>query len=340
MLRTIQRLALVAIWLTSISNCFAQAPSQVHPAANQSAQFDEEHIVDVSKLKEKMLESTKPLQERIEKSQLQQKFDKVFEVLKEEEVDSKKLKSSLEDLEQGIDAFRSDWDSTIDPLWKAQTTVGETIAKVRTLLAASQISPKDIKNRSELVPYESRLKALAKEITDEPDPQRKERLKLLFQNLYNLKQIKSVKINLSPASQVLLSRMVDALERLELQFTRIIFTAEEAFAVLGNQQQFLKDYIQVVRGLIDIEDLAGWLAGGGTSESIATVEGLLKQFQDLNSTVGNFETAMNEYSEKLLENIEEHSQKIETNLQGISPVSTTSNAELDKLISRYAEKED
>ena len=271
MLRIIPRLALVAIWLTSISNCFAQTPSQVQPPANQSAQFDEEHIVDVSKLKEKMLESTKPLQERVEKSQLQQKFDAVFEVLKEEEVDSKKLKSSLEDLEQGIDAFRSDWDSTIDPLWKAQTTVGETIAKVRTLLAASQISPRDIKNRSELAPYESRLKALAKEITDEPDPQRKERLKLLFQNLYNLKQIKSVKVNLSPASQVLLSRMVDALERLELQFTRIIFTAEEAFAVLGNQQQFLKDYIQVVRGLIDIEDLAGWLAGGCTSESIATV---------------------------------------------------------------------
>lgn len=325
----------IPILLFLVANCFAE--TQGIP---QAAQFDEEHIVDVSKLKEKMLESAKPLQEKIEKNQLQEKFDAVFKVLEEKEVDNTKLKAALEDLEQGIDSFRSDWDNTVEPLWKAQATVAQTIDKVRSILASSQASPAELKHDKELEPYESRLKTLAKEIIDEPDPQRKERLKLLFQNLYNLKRIKSIKVNLKPATQLLLSRMIEGLDRLELQFTRIIFSAEESFAILGNQQNFLKDYIQVVKGLIELEDLAGWLAGSGTSGGAGTVEGLLQQFQGLNESVSQLESQLNEHSENLIEKIEKHSEQIETNLQGVSPVSATTATDIDNLINQYAGKED
>ena len=305
-----------------------------------AAQYDEEHIVDVSKLKNTTIESLRSIEERLEKVNLKDKFDAVFEVLEADEIDNIKLKKSLEGLEQGVEEFRSDWDSTIEPLWKGHEMVGDTIMKVRTILAASEGSESfDIDKRKEIESYDKKLKNLSHEIMNEPDPKRQHRLKLLFKNLYNLRQIKKAKVNLSPASQIVLSRMIEALEHLELQFTRIIFTAEEAYAVLGNQQEFLQDYIQVVKGLVDIEDLAEWFAAGGTEESIATVEGLIDQFKGLNTSIIDFENAMTTYSGKMVENIEKHSQKIEENLKSVEGANLI-DEELNVLIKEYAGREE
>ena len=316
------------------------APAFSVETAEPVAQYDEEHIVDVSKLKDNTIESLRSIEERLEKVQLKQKFEDVFRVLEAKEIDNYELKDALENLERGVDAFREDWDSTIDPLWKGQEMAGETISKVRAILAASENAGQvSLKDKKELAAYESRLEALSQEIMNEPDPKRKIRLKLLFKNLYNLKQIKTTKVNLSPASKLVLSRMIDALEHLELQFTRIIFTAEESYAVLGNQQQFLKDYIQVVKGLVDIEDLAAWFAEGGTEESVATVEGLIEQFQGLNTSIVDFEKAMSTYSGKMIESIESHSQKIEANLKSVEEQYLI-DRELDGLIEEYAKREE
>ena len=317
---------------------FAQAVSA--PVAQpQEAQYDEEHIVDVSKLKDSTIESLRSIEKRLEEVQLKGKFDEVFNVLEQEEIDNYELKRVLENLERGVGEFRSDWDSTIDPLWKGHAMVGDTIAKVRSILASSEeTSDEDSKESKDIRLYEERLRNLSQEILNEPDPKRKLRLKLLFKNLYNLKQIKASKINLSPASKLVLSRMIDALEHLELQFTRIIFTAEESYAVLGNQQQFLTDYIQVVKGLVDIEDLAEWFAKGGTDESIATVEGLITQFEGLNDSITDFEDAMGKYSGKMIGNIEEHSQQIAENLKFMEAENHI-DRELDGLIEEYAGKE-
>jgi len=304
------------------------------------AQYDEERIVDVSKLKDTTIESLRSIEERLEEVNLKEKFDNVFRVIDQEEIDNYELKNTLEELEMGVDAFRADWDSTIEPLWKGHEMVGDTISKVRTILAVSQDRENvDLRQKKEIGAYETRLRYLSQEIKNEPDPKRKLRLKLLFKNLYNLKKIKSAKANLSPASQLVLSRMIDALEHLELQFTRIIFTAEEAYAVLGNQQQFLKDYIQVVKGLVDIEDLAAWFASSGTEESIATVEGLIEQFQGLNSSILEFDEAMAAYSGKMIESIEDHSQRIEENLKTVEAEQLIGQ-ELDGLIDEYAEREE
>jgi len=320
-------LAVACLVLSQVFLVFADIPK-----------YDEEHIVDVSKLKQQMAESTAMLKEKLVGSQLNVKFKKVFTVLEKEKVDNVALKASLENLEKGVADFRADWNNMTEPLWKGQDAVGETISKVRTLLASSQAVSVMAKDNPELAVYENRLKKLAREISDEPDSRRKEKLKLLFKNIHNLKQIKGTKTNLSPTSQLLLSRIVQALGQLELQFTRIIFTAEEAYAVLGNQQQFLQDYIQVVKGLIDIEELAGWLSEEG-SGGLASVEGLLGQFQSLNKEVGEFEEAMNAYSEKLVDNIEEHSENLELKMDEIS-TSGNVDAELEKLIGEYAGKEE
>lgn len=332
---SIKRYLKVLLVVTSI--CLFLAPLTFATFA-AVPQYDEEHIVDVSKLKAEMVESTKPLKEKLQGTQLQQRFEAVFALLEQEELDNRDLKLALEELEQGIDNFRSDWNNIVEPLWDGQKTVGEVISKVRSLLASSQLGDAGKVSDSEIAPYENRLKKIAKDIASEPDPKRKERLELMFKNVYNLKRIKSVKMNLSPAQQVLLSRMLDALDRLELQFTRIIFTTEESYAILGNQQEFLKDYIQIVKGLIDIEDLAGWLAGGG-SEGITSVEGLLQQFEGLNESISGFEVTMNKYSEQLIDSIEEHSQKIDSEYS--SPVTSgLSDSEMDKLIQEYAGRED
>ena len=320
------------------ANAIAQTPVAPVPQA-QEAQYDEEHIVDVSKLKDTTLESLRTIEERLDKVQLKARFDKVFEVLDQKEVDNRELKKALESLETGLDAFRDDWDSTIEPLWKGQEMVGDTIAKVRSVLASSEEAADiDSKQSKELRIYEERLVALSQEIVNEPDPKRKTRLKLLFKNLYNLKQIKKARVNLSPASQIVLSRMIGALEHLELQFTRIIFTAEESYAILGNQQQFLKDYIQIVKGLVDIEDLAEWFAKSGADESMTTVEGLITQFEGLNESITEFDKAMGQYSGNMISSIEEHSRKIEENLKTAESANLVSR-ELDGLIEEYSNKE-
>jgi len=336
---------ILAVWASALlapqpagAEVGAQGAAAVTPAPKSTARFDEEHIVDVSRLKEKLAESTEPLKERIEKSQLQQKFDGVFKVLEQKEVDNKKLKSSLAELEQGIGSFRSNWEGIANPLWKGQVVVGETISKIRTLVAASCASQTDAKSAKELAVYDAELSRLAKGLSAETDPRRKERMKLLFQNLYNLRQIKSVKVNLAPASQLLMARMIGALERLELQFTRIIFASEEAYAVLGNQQRFVGEYIQVLNGLMDIEDLSAWLAGSGAADGVAAVEGLLGHLKELGTSVSGFESAMNDYSQQLLENIEDHTRQIEAKMDSVAPQSTSSGADLDKLIKEYAKK--
>jgi len=319
---------------------FAQQPAAIAPVAPlEEAQYDEEHIVDVSKLKDTTIESLRTIEERLEKVQLKGKFDDVFKVLEKEEIDNYELKAALENLERGVDEFRDDWDTTIEPLWKGHAMVGDTISKVRSILAASQEEGEATSKQSkDLRLYEERLKMLSQEIINEPDPKRKLRLKLLFKNLYNIKQIRTSRVSLSPASQLVLSRMIDALEHLELQFTRIIFTAEESYAVLGNQQQFLKDYIQVVKGLVDIEDLASWFAKGGTEESVATVEGLITQFEGLNDSITDFEDAMGKYSGKMIGSIEDHSKKIEQNLKFMESEKYV-DRELDSIIEEYAGKE-
>jgi len=319
---------------------FAQQPVATAPVTPlEEAQYDEEHIVDVRKLKDSTIESLRTIEERLEKVQLKGRFEEVFRVLEQDEIDNAELKTALENLETGVDEFRDDWDTTIEPLWKGHEMVGDTISKVRSILAASQEDGEvHSKQQKDLRLYEERLKVLSQEIISEPDPKRKLRLKLLFKNLYNLKQIKKSRVNLSPASQLVLSKMIDALEHLEIQFTRIIFTAEESYAVLGNQQQFLNDYIQVVKGLVDIEDLASWFAKGGTEESIATVEGLITQFEGLNVSITDFEDAMGKYSGKMIGSIEEHSQRIENNLKSME-AKTYIDRELDNIIDEYAGKE-
>jgi len=308
------------------------------PAGSGASKYDKEHIVDVNKLKESTVESLKSLEERLGRVNLNEKFDNVFKALEDDPVDNRKLKTALERLEKAIDDFRSDWDSTIEPLWRGQMLVGDTISKVRSILAKSNTDKaKDPHMQKEMEKYDAKLRELSIEIKNEPDPKRKERMKLLFRNLYNLKKIKTMKVNLNPASEIVLARMIETLEKLELQFTRVIFTAEESYAVLGNQQQFLHDYIQIVKGLIDVEDLAEWFASGNTDESLAMTEGILQQFEMLNGGITDFEDALNSYSGNMIESIEKHSDAIKQRLddRGKSG-SSQADKEIDSIIEEYS----
>ena len=308
----------------------------VRQSAAEEPRFDEEHVVDVSQLRVQMEQSTEPLMEKLATSDMNAHFQRVFDVLNQDKVDNDQLKKALEDLENGIAAFRSDWDKIIDPLWDGQEMVQDVLFQIRGMLSESA-GVVSVEQKEMMKPFEKRLTQLAKEIERERDPRRRNRLKVTFQNVLNLKRIKSAKVNISPAQQLVLIRMVNALETLEMQFTRVIFMTEETYATLGNQQQFLTDYIQVVRGLLDIEDLAEWLSGTGGFDGTA-IDGLVQQFQGLNESIGSFQQAMGDYSETLIDNIEDHSQDIEAQYAPDAGGDVV-GPDIEQLIKTYANQE-
>lgn len=305
------------------------------PAATlaSSPRFDEEHIIDVESLREEVTEALNPLRTKVRETQLEEKFKKVFLVLEREEICNEVLKAALQDLEKGIYCFRSEWDRIVNPLWDGQAKIGEVISRVRSLLASSQEPGEEIDEEAQI--YEDRLQKIAREIVEEPCPKRRERLTLMFRNVYNLRRIGQVRINLTPAKQVLLSRILDALAGLELQLAQVTFSAEESFAVLGQQQRFLKDYIGILTGLIEIDELTTWLVGDG--EGIATVEGLMEDFQGLEEAIVGLQQAMDIHTERLIINIEEKSARMTERLPG--PV-LESDLKIEQLIRKYAGKEE
>ncbi|MCD5401820.1 hypothetical protein LR013_04435 [candidate division NPL-UPA2 bacterium] len=298
-----------------------------------SPRFDKEYIIDVESLREEVAEALNPLRTKVRETQLQERFEEVFLVLEREEVSNQDLKTALQDLEKGIYHFRSEWDQIVNPLWEGQATIGEIISRVRSLLASSQEPGEEI-DEEEVQLYEDRLQKIAREILEEPCPKRRERLTLMFRNVYNLRRFGQIEINLTPAKQVLLSRILDALAGLELQLTRVTFSAEEAFAVLGQQQRFLENYIGILTGLIKIDELTAWLVGDG--EGIATVEGLMGDFQELEEAIVDLQQVMDIHAERLIINIEEKSARMAERLPG--PV-LENDLKMEQLIQKYAGKE-
>ena len=151
-----------------------------------SATTDRERIIDVEKLTASLNAATSPISKRIKQSKLSKKFDRVNILLLDEEIDKELLLEALDSLKEEMVAFTQNWSELTDPLWQGQEAIGQTIDKVRGMLARSATGEPTEKVKALLMNYDTRLANLATSLKKEKNEERKGRLKLVFANRVNV----------------------------------------------------------------------------------------------------------------------------------------------------------
>ncbi|MEL6330106.1 MAG: hypothetical protein AAFR38_10620 [Planctomycetota bacterium] len=251
-------------------------------AASQPVQ-DRERLIDVAALEEAMTNATTPLAERVEASRLREAFAGVNELLTADTVDKSQLTSALRTLRDEIETFTDDWDLSIAaPMWEAQNQIGQTVARVRGLLARGDGSAPDEKTRRMLDGYDQRLEQLALSIESETDELRRDRLKLIFANTRSLRDVveSTSGFNLGSAREALYVKTIRALAALEAQLTNSIFEIERVRLVLAAEGEFIAEYVDLLEGLIEAETLARMLSSAGEGGA-AGIDSVINQMNEL-----------------------------------------------------------
>lgn len=258
---------------------------------------DRERIINVDELREAMTKAAEPMARRIRSTTLDERFLSVAEALAQDDVDEERLLEALALLKQEISTFTQGWSELEDPLWKGQEQIGKTIDRVRMMLARGAGKQPSAESEALLANYDRRLSHLAREIRAESDPLRQQRLKSLFSNTLALRKLVEVysRIDLRPASQVMLAQLVRALMRLEDQLTAATFQIERARIVLDQTGEFVGAYIAILEDLVEAEALAHMLAdmqstGLGIGAVVTNLAGLSKDVDQFTVLMESFMT--------------------------------------------------
>ena len=292
MKKQVTQIAVVSLILTA-SVCWAAEGTK-----------DREKIIDVSALTQAMQQATGPFTERLKSSQLDERFSAVATILKQGEFDKKELVGALKALDYELNDFTRDWEQATKPLWDGQAAIGSTIDKVRTVLANGRGGALGEETKVRLQSYDKQLKVMAQTIEAEKDPDRKERLKMAFKNVLALRGLteRCGSINLGPANEALQVKIVRALSSLQDQLTIATFEVEKARVVLVSVREFVSDYVDVLEGMVEAEELAKTLAGmKGTGQDIS---GMVTGVGDLTKKAEELASMLNGFAETLADSIE------------------------------------
>ena len=292
MKKSIIKLAIVSLALTA-SVCWAAEGTK-----------DREKIIDVSALTQAMQKATGPFSERLRSSQLDKRFSGVMEILKQGEFDKEELVGALKALDDELDYFTKDWEQAVKPLWDGQEAISQTIDKVRTVLANGKAGAMGENVKARIQKYDKRLQVLAQTIEAEKDPERKERLKMIFKNVLALRGLteRFGRVNLGPANEALQVKIVRALSSLQDQLTIATFEVEKSRVVLVSMREFVSDYVDVLEGMVEAEELAKTLAGmKGAGQDIS---GMVTGVGDLTKKAEELAGMLNGFAESLADSIE------------------------------------
>lgn len=272
---------------------------------------DVERIIDVERLRQSIEEATRPIGERLTQTRLTERFERVNELLEEEEVDKSRLMDALRELQQEMDAFTANWESGVaEPLWDGQSAVAETADRVRLLLARGQAAEPREQTAELLDNYDLRLESLANAIKAERDELRRQRLKSMFENVLALRRLveQSDRIDLEPATEQVHARIVHALASLENQLTATVFQMERVRIILASQSEFVGQYTEILAGLIEAEGVARMLAEMGNAGT--GVGALALDVDQLTAQIEQFSSMADGLAGKLAESIEVETERI------------------------------
>lgn len=319
--------------LTALLFSAPVASAQESGAGRSRQTTDNERIIDVSQLSEAMQRATEPIGQRLQTSNLKERFEAVNDLLQQSKIDKRKLIDALQGLRGEIGAFTDDWDQVAAPLWDGQDAIGKTIDRVRSLLGQGEIGQASEKTEALLRNYDKRLSSLAKAIEREGDEARRERLKVVFANVLGLRDLteKAGSINLGPAREAVYAKIVRALQGVEVQLTGTAFALEKARIVLVSQGEFVDAYTDIMTGLIDAEDLVAML--NGMKGSGFDFAGLVQGLGDLAEQGDQFALLMDGFAGRLAETIEGETARLAENLEADA---LSAGLDVDEAIKQYA----
>ncbi len=309
-------------------------PAALAQPTDGSAVRDRERIIDVTALQQAMQNATKPVTDRMASSNLKSRFERVREILSEDDVNKEELVDALRALHADMTGFTEDFDECVRPLWEGQEAIAKTIDRVRTLMAEGASGGSSEKTQTLLTNYDARLRDLAQQVEAEKDPARRQRLKLVFSNVLALKKLveNSGSVDLSPAAQALQLRIVRALDALSQSLTMTTFEVEKVRVILTDQAEFVSNYVAIIEGMIDAETLAKSLADmRATGEGVA---GLAMNVNELQKQATEFATMMNGFADKLAASIEKETDKL---AEQVEVPEAFAGIDVDAEIRRYAQ---
>jgi hypothetical protein len=239
------------------------------------------------------------------------------------------LLDALGELRNEMWAFTENWSELTDPLWKGQEAIGNTIDKVRLMLARTATGEPSEKVKALLENYDKRLSTLASAIKSETNEERAKRLKLIFANVYALRQLteRSGMIDLGPAQQAIYARIIESLANLETALTNSTFQVERTRVILAGQAEFIGNYVDILRGLIESEKLAEVLNDmNGAGQGLG---GLAGELGGLNGKIEDFTSHMNALAERL-------SMSIDHQTSGMVHTPEIEGVDIAKMIEPYS----
>lgn len=295
--------------------------------------IDTEKIIDVEKLKTTLNEATIPISTRLNQSRLLEQFKTVNSLLNQKEVSKERLLKELQQLKTGMDEFTTNFSEITDPLWSAEERIGETVNKVRLMLARGEAGEPTKRVKTLLKNYDERLSELANRVESEQNEDRKKRLKMVFANVLALRELveRSGSLNLGPASEAVYIKIVQSLANLESALTSATFSVERTRILLEGQSEWIDTYCDILEGLIESENLADVLGRMNTAgEGIAIVNG---EIGELNKLCEKFTQMMERFASNIADHINSRTSEmidsINVNME---------NVDIDKKIKEYSSR--
>ena len=226
-------------------------------------QADREQFIDIEKLNQVITDATRSIAEPLRETRLSERFAEVNGLLQSDQVDKRALMAALDGLSTELSDFVSRLDSS--PLFDAEEQVGQTIDRVRMLMATGPSGTPQSKMREAVAQHEKQLQQLVSAIDDETDPRRRKRLKIMFAHHLRLKRLKTQlgTIDLSDARMRVFAKTAEALDGLSTQLISAAFRTEEARTILAQQSEFLTTYVEILNGVVGAEEIARVLNGLG-----------------------------------------------------------------------------
>jgi hypothetical protein len=218
---------------------------------------DTEQIIDVEKITKAVRDSTEPLYKSLEDTRLKQRFETVKQLLAQPKVDRAKLLVALQDLKGGIDAFTGNWESIVEPLWSGHEALAQAIDSIRDKVPEDGGGEVPAKIQKLLDSYDKRLHDLAGKIKETADPNRKARLKKIFQNVLSLRRFteKLGRAGIHKVKVKLMLRTVQILSRLQDQLMDATFELEKVRSILASESDFINDYVELLQMARTANDL-------------------------------------------------------------------------------------
>ncbi len=241
--------------------CVGAAMLLASVAAAQQA--DREQFIDIEKLNQVITDATQSLAEPLRETKLSERFTEVNLLLQSAQVDKRALMGALQGLSTELSEFVGKLDSA--PLFDAEEQVGQTIDRVRMLMATGPTGKPQNEMKQQVAQHEQQLEQLVRTIDDEPDPRRRQRLKMVFAHHLRLKRLKTQMgtIDLSDARMRIFAKTAEALDGLSTQLISAAFRTEEARTILAQQSEFLGTYVEILNGVVGAEEIARVLSGLG-----------------------------------------------------------------------------